>query len=86
MVDIISCIKGKVKMKIMCSDDISSLLMRIFNFHLLSGGGGIASLRPDPQVSGFVDEERVMLTAGVSDNDDVVIKVLIIIMVLTVTL
>ena len=58
----------------------------LFHFHLLSGGGGIASLRPDPQVSGFVDEERVMLTAGVSDNDDVVIKVLIIIMVLTVTL
>ena len=55
-------------MKIMCSDDISSLLMRIFHFHLLSGGGGIASLRPDPQVSGFVDEQRVMLTAGVSDK------------------
>ena len=50
------------------------------------GGGGIASLRPDPQVSGFVDEQRVMLTADVSDNDGVVIKVLIIIMVLTVTL
>ena len=64
---------------------ILSLLMRIFHFHLLSGGGGIASLRPDPQVSGFVDEQRVMLKAGVSDNDDVVIKV-IIIMVLTVTL
>ena len=64
---------------------ISSLLIRIFHFHLLSGGGGIASLRPDPQVSGFVDGERVMLKAGVSDNDDVVIKV-IIIMMLMVTL
>ena len=65
---------------------ISSLKIGIFHFHLLSGGGGIASLRPDPQVSGFVDGERVMLKAGVSDNDDVVIKVIIIAIVLTMTL
>ena len=35
--------------------EASSVEQGIRSFHLLSGGGGIASLRPDPQVSGFVD-------------------------------